>query len=253
MELRELIKIAICDDDPKDIHVIKTVVKNYMEDREISYQIDTFSCGEELLDSHQEYHFVFLDIAMGEGMNGIMTGKQFQRFHRNTKIIYITSFHQYCEVAVNDVHAFAYLQKPIKREKLQMQLRDLLEIVEEEREESQSISFEIFKITKDYRMETKIEEFTLDEIFYFEYMNRKIKVITSKGDFYFSGQMKKLIGKMSEFSFESCHRNYLVNLKYVMRIKGYEVYLKNGAVIPVSQKKSFEFREKLNSYIQKMI
>ena len=100
-------------------------------------------------------------------------------------------------------------------------------------------------------METVIKEFELDEILYFEYVNRKIRIVTSNGDFYFVGQMKKLINKMSEYKFESCHQSYLINLKYVKKIKGYELYLKNGEMIPVSQKKSFEFREKLNKFIQK--
>lgn len=58
---------------------------------------------------------------------------------------------------------------------------------------------------------------------------------------------------MSDYPFESCHQSYLINLKYVKKLKGYDLFLKNGETIPVSQKMSAEFREKMNKFIQKSI
>lgn len=248
-----MVNIAICDDDEKDIMAIEKFVIEYMQKRDLLYRINVFKSGEELLASDREFNFVFLDIALGKGMNGIVAGKKFQSLNRKTRIIYITSFRQYCELAINNVHAFAYLEKPIRKENVHKQLEDVLKWIEEENKEKQFISFEVIEINKEHKVETVIKEFAIDEIVYFEYVNRKIRIVSSKGDFYFVGQMKKLINRMSEYTFESCHQCYLINLKYIKKIKGYELYLKNGEIIPVSQKKSFEFREKLNKFIQKNI
>lgn len=245
-----MINIAICDDSPKDIETIEKFVTEYMDERGLLYIISIFRSGEDLLASDKEFCFIFLDIAMGAGMNGIVAGKKFQELHRKTRIIYITSFRQYCELAINRVHAFAYLEKPIRKERLYKQIEDILGFVKEENKDKQFISFEILELTGDHKVETCIKEFEVDEILYFEYVNRKIRIVTLNGNFFFAGQMKKLINRMSGYTFESCHQSYLVNLKYVKKIKGYDLYLKNGEMIPVSQKKSFEFREKLNRLIQ---
>ena len=222
-----MINIAICDDSENDIRTIEKFVTEYMEKIELLYIISVFRSGEELLASDKEFNFIFLDIAMGNGINGIVAGKKFQVLHRKTRIIYITSFRQYCELAINSVHAFAYLEKPIRKENINKQLEDILSFVEEENKEKQFISFEVIEINKEHKVETVIKEFAIDEIVYFEYVNRKIRIVSSKGDFYFVGQMKKLINRMSEYTFESCHQCYLINLKYIKKIKGYELYLKN--------------------------
>jgi hypothetical protein len=39
----------------------------------------------------------------------------------------------------------------------------------------------------------------------------------------------------------------------VKKIKGYDVFLNNNDKIPVSQKKSADFRKKLNAFIQSAI
>lgn len=248
-----MVKIAICDDSQKDIKIIQKFIVEYMDVKKVLYSINVFMSGEELLATNSAFDFVFLDIAMGVGMNGIVAGRKFQSFNRKTRIIYITSFPQYCEQAINNVHAFAYLQKPIQKEKFIKQLEEGLYFVEEENKKKQIVVFEVFEITKEQRIDTTIREFDIDEIFYFEYFNRKILIKAKEGEFYFVGQMKKLIDKMHGYAFESCHQSYLVNLKHVKKIKGYDLYIKNGDKIPVSQKKSSEFREKLNKFIQKNI
>lgn len=245
--------MAICDDCKKDIKIVEEYVIEYMEEKNLPYTINKFGSGEELLECKLEFDLVFLDITMGEGINGIVAGKEFQKLHRQTKIVYITSFRQYCEMAINRVHAFAYLKKPLRKEILNSQMGEILCQIEEERRDIKLITFEVFEMIKEYQKEVIIKEFKVDEILYFEYANRKVRMVTIDGEFYFRGQMKKLIDKMSEYTFESCHQSYLVNLKYVRKIKNYELYLKNGEQIPVSQKKSFEFRKKLNKFVHENI
>lgn len=250
---RQMIEIAICDDDEKDINIIKNYVVEYMNDKNLSHTIWTYKTGEELLESIHSFNVVFLDIVMGDGMNGIFVGRKFRSISRKTKIIYTTSFYQYMEQAFNGVHAFAYLNKPVMKDKINFQLDEVLHIVKEEQEEKQVVTFEVIEIVEDYHIDTMIKEFDVDDIYYFEYVNRRIMIRTVKGDFYFVEQMKNLINKMSKYTFESCHQSYLINLKYVKKLKGYELYLKNGEKLPISQKKSAEFREKMNKFIQKSI
>lgn len=248
-----MINIAICDNSEDDISVIENYVIAYMEHKQIKCIISKYKSGEDLLKSGKTFHAIFLDIEMGEGINGIVAGKKFRSRNRETKIIYTTSFHQYCEQAVNSVHAFAYLEKPVQKESMFAQLDELLCLIEEEKAEKHTVSFEVYELIQKGSVDTFIKGFDIDQIYYFEYTNRRIRINSKEGIYYFIDQMKNLIDKMDAYSFESCHQSYLINLKYVKKIKGYDVYLKNGEKLPVSQKKSAEFREKMNLFIQKNI
>lgn len=247
-----MIEIAICDDNEKDQETIQKFIVAYMSNKNYSYTIWIYKTAEELLESERMFCVIFLDIIMGNGMNGIIAGRKFRSVNRKTKIIYITNFHQYMEQAFNGVHAFAYLDKPVKKEKIDFQLDEVLSIVEEEEKQKKIVMFEVIEVIG-HHMDTVIKEFDVEDIYYFEYVNRRIKIRTVEGDFYFIDQMKNLIIKMCDYPFESCHQNYLINLKYVKKIKGYDLFLKNGEMIPVSQKKSAKFREKMNQFIQRSI
>jgi len=248
-----MINIAICDNSENDISVIENFIIEYMNNKKMKYIISKYMTGEELLESSKIFNVVFLDIEMGEGINGIAAGKKFRNINREAKVIYTTSFCQYFEQAINSVHAFAYLEKPVLRDDFFSQFDEVLSLIEIERTKRQIVSFEVYDITKEGKIETMIKKFDIDEIYYFEYTNRRIRIKSKDGVFYFAEQMKNLINKMREYGFYSCHQIYLINLKYVKKIKGYELYLKNGEELPVSQKKSAEFREKMNLFIQKSI
>ena len=140
-----MFKIAICDDNPKDIEVIKIIVEKFLDEKELSYSVTEFQTGEDLINSLEDFNVVFLDIVMGRGINGINAGKKFHNFNKNTKIIYTTSFAQYCEQAINNVHAFGYLTKPIEKELIINQLEDVLDLIDREKAEKPIISFEIIE------------------------------------------------------------------------------------------------------------
>ena len=46
-----------------------------------------------------------------------------------------------------------------------------------------------------------------------------------------------------------CHTSWVVNLDQVRGIKGYEITMMDGSVLPLSQKKGKAFREELNLFL----
>lgn len=247
-----MVSIAICDDDKRDGKIIEALVKDYMSREPIPYEIDRFKSGEELLKASKTFDLMFLDIALG-GMNGIQVGKTIRESNRNVKIIYTTSYKQFCKQAVNRVHAFAYLVKPVTKDNIHRQLDEILPCIQEEHDKKETVAFEIMEITEEGELECRIQDFEVKDIFYFEYFNRKIKMKLEKEEYFFKDKMKNLTDKMQIHNFETCHQCFLVNLRHVKKIKGYEVFLNNNDKVPVSQKRSAEFRKKLNTFIQNMI
>ncbi|MBA4687353.1 MAG: response regulator transcription factor [Candidatus Galacturonibacter soehngenii] len=247
-----MLNIAICDDNGNDLTNIKDITNKYLKTKNICYQIIIFKSGEELLRFDNKLDLIFLDIAM-DGINGIQAGKEMRKRDRNVKIIYTTSYGQYCEQAVNNVHAFAYLEKPITKNKAEQQLDEVMQYLQEENKKTEMVKFEVIEITKEGKIENKIKNFKVNDIFYFEYLNRKVKIKLENEEYFSINKMKDLVNKMSVYNFEICHQCFMVNLRHVKRIKGYEVFLENNEKIPVSQKKSADFRKKLNKFIQSNI
>lgn len=47
----------------------------------------------------------------------------------------------------------------------------------------------------------------------------------------------------------NAHKSFVVNLDQVRGIKGYEITMMDGSVLPLSQKKGKAFREELNLFL----
>ena len=59
--------------------------------------------------------------------------------------------------------------------------------------------------------------------------------------------------KMEQYGFYMTHKSFTVNLYHVKSIKGYDIFMMNSNIVPLSQKKSVIFREKLNEFIAEQI
>lgn len=244
-----MIHIAICDDKKTDRDIIQKYVMEYMNYNNITEQIRTFDSGEALLESGLAFDIVFLGIAMS-GSNGIQVGRDLRNIQKHTLIIFISDYSEYWAQAINNVHAFAYLEKPIQKQDITRQLEEALYELKQIRKEAPEVSFEIITIKDGYITDTEIMTFLITDILYFQYIGRKIMLKTEEREYIFISQMKHVVTRMESYTFAVCHQNYLVNLQYVQKIKGYELLLKNGEKLPVSQKKSAEFRNELNQYMQ---
>ena len=245
-----MLQIAVCEDEQADrdhlIGILKPLLDKYIESEE--YRITNFISGGELLQSDDSFHLIFMDIMM-EGRNGIETGQELYSRNHSAKIIYITNFGQYCMDAVNTVHAFAFLEKPVSTEALEEQLQAFLRQYQKEevRLEFRNVSYEENGVLS----EKPTLLLTVDTILYFEYIKakKKVKIVTENMVYEYPDAISGLEERMQPYGFETSCRGILVNLKNVAKTKGYEVVLKNGMSVPLSQKRVAQFKERLNEYI----
>ncbi len=232
-----MLKIAICDDEKGTL----LRMREYLRDFEKLFQVDTYQSGEALLMAGERYDFYFLDIDM-KGMSGIDTARHIRRTDRRAKIIYVTAYEDFREYAFS-VHAFAYLVKPVSRERFQKILREALAYREEEKPE------------RTIRLETEEgwKEVSVSDIYYFEYQNRKIRMVTKAGEAWLRGSIMALGQRMEGYGFLMPHKSFLVNLAHVRNLKGYDIILTEGSWIPLSQKKAADFRRRLTAYLVEQI
>lgn len=225
-------QIAICDDDIR----IRRFLRSSIEGAGIACTVEEFSNGAELLRNYQDYDILFLDIDMPV-VNGIEAAKKIRRKDRKVKIIYVTGYQDYMQRSF-DVHPFSFLVKPVKKEMIIKQLREALLYG---REEEKAVTV---------RLETTsgIEEIAVPDIYYLEYQSRKLRLVMKQGECMIRGKISEFLEKLVPYGFASPHKSFIVNLYHVKAIRGYDIFMMNGDQIPLSQKRSTEFRGLLGKY-----
>lgn len=228
-------RIAVCDDDETAVSFLRELIESFPKQK---LSADGYSSGEDLLRTGNIYDLIFLDIDM-KGIDGIETARRIRIHDRKVKIVYVTSYKEYAGKAFS-VHAFGYLLKPVKQEKIWKQIEDALLWQEEEAPEVKQVEF------------TAVEglvRLPVDMIYYFEYQNRRIYMKTKDTTYEMRGKISDIAGRMEEYGFSVPHKSFVVNLYHVKNIKGYEILMMNGEWIPLSQKQAVQFKEKLSLYL----
>lgn len=244
-----MINIAICDDEKKDIVHLKSILQEVMDKYSMNYDIQEYESGESLMQAASLFHLIFLDIVMN-GESGIDIGKHIHRKNRSTKIIFQTNFGNYCKEAMNQTHAFAFLEKPLEVPAVEEQIKEFFE--DSESMQDLLMDFHNVRYSLDGKDVVKsILSIPVKEIVYFEYikMQKEIKIVTRLTEYIYTEAMNKLEEKMRPLGFEMCCRGILVNLERVMRIKMYDILLDTGGKVPLSQRRVKEFKERMNEYL----
>lgn len=89
------------------------------------------------------------------------------------------------------------------------------------------------------------------DIYYVESDKRKLNIY---GD---HGLVKSINLKISDFLkyehgtyFLQCHKSYAVNLMHISQLEKYEIVLKNGMTLPISQSRYMETRSEYMNYLE---
>ncbi len=228
-----MIKIAICDDDIATLQQTKKYIEEY---EKAKFHIDEFHSGKELLESVDHYDIILLDIDMPE-MNGLEAAKLLRQKDKNVKLLYITNYSDYSVFAFA-VHAFAYLLKPLDRRELYLQLEEALDYM------TPSIAPPL-----EFNGEEGLLRIPSADILYLEYIDRKVYLHTTGGVHSMRYRITDLAKILEPYDFFMPHKSFIVNLYAVKNIRGYDIVLTDQSSIPLSQKKSLEFRKALNYYL----
>ena len=225
-------RIAICDDDIQ----MRRFLRSSIESAGIACAVEEFSNGAELLRNYQEYDILFLDIDMPV-VNGIEAAKRLRRKDRKVKIIYVTGYQDYMQRSF-DVHPFSFLLKPVRKEMIVKQLREALLYG---REEERAATLRLGTTEG-------MEEIAVPDLYYLEYQSRKLRLVMKQGECMIRGKISEFSEKLIPYGFASPHKSFVVNLQHVKSIRGYDIFMMNGDRIPLSQKRSAEFRGLLGKY-----
>ena len=245
------VNIAICDDDSKDLKSAINILKDIFVEHNVKCSLQSFHSAIDMLENVNKMDIAILDISMDE-MNGIDLGRELKIRFPDVRVIYMTSYEQYCMQAINEVHAFSFLCKPLGKEEVKNQLEELVKKIKQSDDKMEKV---FYKVSDSNGKEHPFIKLKLQNIVFFENVKtkRKIAIVLENMVYEYSYVMEKLADELEDYGFAVNCRGNLVNLRHISKIKGYDIYMDNGQILALSQKRVAEFKEKMNEFIHSYV
>lgn len=221
---------AICEDEPYFAQELNDMAEAYSRERDLEMEIQTFSSGEELLDSGTEPDIVLMDIRL-PGKNGMETAERLRNAGHSSQVIFITSYREYVFHAF-DLDAVHYLMKPVKREKLYLAMDKAVK-----RMGGGETHVIITKGSAAFQVR-------LRDILYCEVFDHQLFIHTRTESFQVSGTLDAF-EKRLDSRFFRCHRSYLVNMDAVREKQEGQAVVAGGGKVLISRRKQQEFTARL--------
>lgn len=231
-----MIRIAVCDDEVEISEELTAVIEKVMSDINEKVKICSFTNGYDMLESHIKFSLIFLDIEMPR-LNGIETAQKIREMDSRVPIVYVTNYHDYMRNAYR-VHAFDYIEKPIRYESIYTVICDYLktispntnDVIEFTTEDSEKILLnanEIITIMCGYK-------------------RRTVVVITTEREYTFKGTITGIYEILDEHEFFMPHRSYIINMSKVKSFKRNEkIIMKDGDEVPLPKGNTEIFEKRL--------
>lgn len=225
-----MIKIAICDDEKFHIEKIENLLT--ARDDASDFEIHRYDNATALLQSEIKFELLFMDIELADA-NGVTVAGMMRNKIKNLFVFFTTSYTNYISEAFR-IMPFQYLVKPLDAKLFNAELDRAIRILQND---NQKI------IISKYNQKTSI---AVKDVLYIEHYVKKLTYVLINGEIYYSnGKIVEVYEKLAPYGFARIHNGYLLNLKYLQKIKDYEAILTNGVKLPISKKYAKETRRLL--------
>lgn len=234
-------RAAIVDDREDDRTVLSRELDSSLREKGYSVEaIDLYSSGEEFLSVFKKgkYDLIFFDIYM-EGINGIEAAAEVRKEDRNVRVIFVTTSNDFAAESYS-LRADYYLLKPFEHEDI-LKALSIINLEDYERQ----------------RVITLPDQSTclLHDIIFSEYYNHRVILYMR------NGQKKKIRASQAKMEdilccndgFVTCTKGIIVNLEYVQRIEDGTIYLADRLQVPVSRRRTADFRKAHADYLFRQV
>lgn len=233
-----MLRVSICDDDVATLSQLEELVRQYLDPRELC--LATYSGYGEFLTTRQYVDLLFMDIDLGDGC-GIELAKEVKKTDSGTCVIFVTAHPEYVEESF-EVEPVYFLVKPIRPDSFHRAMDRAMEHLAAERQESRlTVTFQ-----------NRVSAVALRDISYIEFSVRSATIHAGTRVLRTYEKLSSLQQRVDS-RFIQCHKNYLVNMDYVIGFQGNTLELCGGVEIPVSQSRAKVTRETLLHHLTRGI
>ncbi len=230
------------DDEKEQVSLIKNIVTDFCEERNMEYKILPFYCGEDLLECNIPIDVAFLDVQMGE-IDGIETAQRLRAWNKWAALIYVTSYGEYIAKSMT-IHPFSYITKPFEPEQISKVLEEFLEY-------QSSVNA---RTRKYFRLNTNnsCRYLEMDDIYYFYYLeDRTVEVRLRREKYKIKDSITNIYNIVDNRYFIMPTPSIIVNIQHIRKIDGKnkKLILENDEEILISRRKYKEVFDALNRYM----
>ena len=202
-----MVKIGICDDEPEMRKPLRQILEQVLQLQGVEYLISESESGEELTAgiSCLDIDILFLDIEM-RSLDGIETTKLLRRKGMKGIIIFVTAYPDFVFQGY-EVHAFHYILKPYRKEKIEEVLRQALHELDLSKEQ-------YFVIEQ----KARVIRIPLSQTIAFQSDRRKVEALLEEDFVAFYGRIDEVCRELPS-CFIRIHNRYIVNLNYVTTLE----------------------------------
>lgn len=225
-----MVKIGICDDEPEMRKPLRQILEQVLQLQGVEYLISESESGEELTAgiSCLDIDILFLDIEM-RSLDGIETAKLLRRKGMKGIIIFVTAYPDFVFQGY-EVHAFHYILKPYRKEKIEEVLRQALHELD--------LSKERYFVIE---QKARVIRIPLSQTIAFKSDRRKVEALLEEDFVAFYGRIDEVCRELPS-CFIRIHNRYIVNLNYVTTLEKNRCILGSRS-FPVSR----AFRQELET------
>lgn len=216
-----MIKIAICDDNEKDITITNEIVKKFFESSNIDFEIRLFTSARDLLNNAASYQMIFLDIELKDA-NGIEIAKHINHMNYEYKLFLVSGHTEYLKDGYK-VKAERYFTKPIDYNEFKI---DMQEVIQDYIRNSSFILDP--KVVK--------QKIYIKDILYVEILARKTYLHTKNKTYITPYTLSYWKDVLQPYCFSQSHKAFYVNLQNVEDYNHQEIYMnQQQSTIPLSR------------------
>lgn len=238
-----MLKIAICDDQPDDLSVLRAYVGEFLSQRDTGMELRAFTHPDTLLTAMAQERFplYILDIVLPM-MSGLELGREIRRLDREAQIIYATTEPQFALQAYA-ASPINYLVKPLDKE----QLFDTLDLAVSKIDLAGQRSFPV-KTAESLRV------LKLEEIVCCEYRNHTAAFTLTTGEELVSRSFRESFAEyatplLRDRHFLQCHTAFAVNMRWVECFAKDSFTLCGGKAVPIAARQYPAVRDAYMDYL----
>ena len=236
-------RIVVCDDEKVIRESIVKALGRYQKENDVELEVLEFASADALLVGYpSDVDLILLDISM-PGVDGMAAAKEIRLFDTEVCIIFITTMYQRA-IDGYKVRAFGFIRKPVSYEEFSHEISAALKSIHRSRERDHYLTAKASG--KSYRIPVS----ALSDC---EVRGHTMNLCVDGDVREYRYSIRELEEDLKAHGFFRCHASFLVNCEAISEIRQTDILLKDGTVIPISQRKKKEFLSALSEYLGEQI
>lgn len=230
-------RVVLCDDEEATLAQLVQFLNQIESERHWKLSVACCHSGEELLDMPlNQTDLLILDIGM-DGISGMEAAHILRDRGEDMSMIFLTSMVQHA-LEGYDVHAYAFLPKPVTYETFAGKVVEALEMISRQR----GLSIPLKR-----GMDT--EYVNAQDILYIDVQDHNIRLVLPEGSRTYYTKLSAIESQLDGQGFFRCHKSFLVSYRHIRAIRPDHLVMSNGDRVPLSKHRRREFLADFSRYM----